>query len=96
MEDERTTFWVYILENPLGKFYIGSTDNPQRRECEHNDAGFGRVTYTHKNGPWRLVWKEAHPSRSAAVSRERQIKRMKSAKWIRAHLLNGAVPTRRD
>jgi hypothetical protein len=30
------------------------------------------------------------------MQRERQIKSMKSAQWIREHLLNGRVPTSRD
>ena len=84
-----------MLENPFGRFYIGHTDDPDRRGIEHNDT-CGAKTFTHKNGPWVLVWKEPHATRSAAMARERQIKRMKSAAWIRAHLLNGRVPTPRD
>jgi predicted GIY-YIG superfamily endonuclease len=87
LPQDSASFWVYILENPRGQFYIGSSDDPERRLAEHNDAERGHVTFTHKNGPWRLVWKEPHPTRSAAMARERQIKRMKSARWIREHLL---------
>ncbi len=43
-----------------------------------------------------MRWSEAHPSRASAVRRERQIKAMKSARWIREQLLNGRVPARRD
>jgi putative endonuclease len=82
------SFWVYVLENATGKFYIGSTDNPTRRLVEHNENDRGHVTFTHKNGPWTLVWSEAHSDRAAAVRRERQIKKMKSSKWIRENLLN--------
>jgi putative endonuclease len=80
-------FWVYILENPQGRFYIGSSDDPQRRLAEHN-SDLGHVTFTHKHGPWALVWSEPHPTRAAAVARERQIKAMKSAAWIRRELLH--------
>jgi len=38
-------------------------------------------------GLWHLVWSESHPSRASAVIREKQIKSMKSAKWIRESLL---------
>ena len=31
-------FWVYILENVAGRFYIGQTDDLQRRVNKHNDA----------------------------------------------------------
>jgi putative endonuclease len=88
-------FWVYILRNPAGKFYVGSSDNPDRRLVEHN-SDLGNKTFTHKNGPWELVWREPHPTRGDAVTRERRIKSMKSAKWIREHLLNSRVPTGRD
>jgi hypothetical protein len=32
-------------------------------------------------------WSEAHKSPQSEMKREREIKRMKSAKWIRQHLL---------
>src|SRR5258705_69211 len=80
-------FWVYILENPHGTFYIGQTENIGIRLADHNRIDAFEGHFTRKNGPWKLVWKEQHNSRSSAVLRERQIKRMKSAKWIRTHLL---------
>jgi putative endonuclease len=87
-------FFTYILENAEGKFYIGFTDDPGRRLTEHNDIR--GVTFTHKHGPWSIVWQEAFETRAEAMAREKQIKRMKSAKWIRENLLNGRVPTSRD
>ncbi|MFN0138646.1 MAG: GIY-YIG nuclease family protein [Pyrinomonadaceae bacterium] len=80
-------FWVYVLENPKGRFYIGQTSNLVNRLQAHNCTDTVDVHYTRKNVPWRLVWSEQHESRSSAILRERQIKRMKSAKWIRANLL---------
>jgi putative endonuclease len=53
-------FWVYILQNPAGRVYIGQTDDVDRRLREHNDPQLGLGKYTHKNGPWSLVWKEGH------------------------------------
>ncbi|MGD0539829.1 MAG: GIY-YIG nuclease family protein [Verrucomicrobiota bacterium] len=89
-------FWTYILQNPAGQFYIGHTDHLLTRLHSHNrnDRSLGK--FTRKNGPWELVWNEPHPTRPSAMARERAIKAMKSARWIRAHLLNGRVPTRRD
>lgn len=89
-------FFTYILENAEGKFYIGHTDNLENRLSSHNRTDKTAGTFTRKNGPWKLVWSEPHPTRPAAAQRERDIKRMKSARWIRNHLLNGRVPTRRD
>jgi putative endonuclease len=89
-------FTVYVLENEVGKFYIGHTDDLAVRLVNHNRTDKVSGKFTRKNGPWRLVWSEPHDTRSSAVIRERQIKSMKSSKWIRATLLNGRVPTRRD
>ena len=89
-------YWVYILQNPSGKFYIGQTDDLGLRLHSHNRTDRSLGKYTRKNGPWSLAWSEEHPTRAAAIAREREIKQMKSAKWIREVLLNGRVLTRRD
>jgi predicted GIY-YIG superfamily endonuclease len=89
-------YWAYILENPAGRFYIGQTDDLVVRLENHNRTDRIGGNFTRKNGPWKLVWSEPHPTRPAAMQRERQIKSMKSARWIREHLLNGRVPTSRD
>ncbi len=81
-------FYVYVLENPQGRFYVGQTDDLDRRLAEHNDPSRGKSRHTAKHGPWRLAWWEEHPDRSSAVRRERQIKAMKSSRWIREHLLS--------
>jgi predicted GIY-YIG superfamily endonuclease len=94
--------WVYVLQNSDGRFYIGQTDSLDRRLAEHNDPQALPSKYAVKNGPWKLVWSEEHPDRPSAVRRERQIKRMKSARWIRENLLRSQiklveqVPARRD
>ena len=80
-------FQVYVLQNPAGRFYIGHTDDLDRRIGQHNnpDAGLGKFAPIH--GPWVLVWSERHLTRADAMTREKQIKSMKSARWIRDHLL---------
>ena len=85
-------YWVYILQNQAGKFYIGHTDNLQSRRANHNrtDKTLGKFTITH--GPWAPVWTETQPTRSAAMARERQMKQRKSAHWIRDELLKAKVP----
>ncbi len=84
-------FWVYVLENPQGKFYVGQTQDISQRLHDHNRTDCFEGHFTRKNGPWKLVWYEQHDSRSSAMQRELQIKRMKSAKWIRANLLASDV-----
>ncbi len=87
MNKNEGKFWVYILENSGGGFYIGQTSNLEKRICEHNTSAV-RSKYTAKHGPWRLVWSERFPNRSKAVFLEKRIKRMKSADWIRRVLLD--------
>jgi putative endonuclease len=89
-------FWVYVLQNSAGKFYVGCTGELFMRLESHNRTDKVLGKFTRKNGPWELVWLEEHPSCSSAVKRERQIKSMKSARWIHDQLLNGRVPTCRD
>jgi putative endonuclease len=79
---------VYVLESEARRFYVGQTDDLNRRIAQHNGTGPANGKYTLKNGPWRLVWHEAHPTRASAMTREGQIKRMKSARWIREQLLD--------
>ena len=55
--------------------------------AQHNAEEKIGTKFTHKNGPWFLVWKELYESRSSAMKREKQIKAMKSSKWIREKLL---------
>ena len=46
------SFGVYILESEKnGKYYIGSTDNIDRRIHEHN---LGKVTSTRNMKPWKV------------------------------------------
>jgi predicted GIY-YIG superfamily endonuclease len=89
-------FWVNIIENSAGKLYVGQTDDLEVRLANHNRSDKMAGKFARKNGPWTLVWSEPHASRSSAMARERQIKSMKSSRWIRNHLLNGRVPTGRD
>ena len=80
-------FWVYILQNPAGNFYIGHTDNLENRITNHNRTDKIAGKFTRKNGPWTLGWSEEHPDRSSAMRREREIKSWKSARLIRIRLL---------
>ena len=80
---------VYVLQNPAGRFYIGQTDDLERRLIQHNSGTGEKSKYTIKHGPWEKVWWEEHTDRSSAMLRARQIKSMKSARWIRERLLSG-------
>jgi predicted GIY-YIG superfamily endonuclease len=79
---------VYILENPQSHFYIGHTEDLKKRVADHNRTDSTQGKYTRKNGPWKLVWAEEHPTRSLAMKREKEIKAWKSSAAIRKKLLH--------
>ena len=80
-------YWVYILVNAAGKFYIGQTHDLADRLKSHNSEGVAEGKFTRNNGPWRLVWQEEHSNRASAMAREKQIKAWKSSRMIRLKLL---------
>ena len=73
-------YYVYILQNRDGRFYVGQTSNLEERVKRHNS---GRSEYTSHAGPWELVYREEFDTRSSACKREREIKNWKSARRIR-------------
>jgi putative endonuclease len=68
---------VYVLECDDGTFYTGYTTDLQRRVREH-DAGEG-AKYTRGRTPVEVVHVEEFDSRSAAMSREYEIKQLTRA-----------------
>lgn len=81
------SYWVYVLQNPKGNFYVGQTGDLELRLEDHNRTDQTAGKFTRKTGPWTLVWSEEHAGRSSAMLREREIKRWKSSKMIRKCLL---------
>jgi putative endonuclease len=71
--EQNPVYFVYILRCADGSFYVGSSEDPKSRVEAHND-GRG-AAYTYKHRPVRLVYSEALNSETAAINRERQIKR---------------------
>ena len=73
-------FTMYIIQSiQSGRYYIGSTDNLEKRLVRHN-KGYSR--YTKGKGPFKLVYKEEFAGRSEAVKREYYIKSLKSRSAI--------------
>jgi putative endonuclease len=64
--------YVYVLECSDGTYYTGYTTDIERRVEEH-DAGEG-AKYTRGRTPVDLVHTEAFETRSAAMSREHEVK----------------------
>ncbi len=61
-------YWVYVLESlKNGSKYIGSTHDVEHRLDLHN-AGFCPPTQEHR--PWKVIYKEEHPTRTSANRKE--------------------------
>ena len=73
-------FYVYMLRCSDGTLYTGYTDDPERRLRVHN-AGKG-AKYTRSRRPVELVYREMLEDKSAALRREREIKRINRAQKL--------------
>jgi putative endonuclease len=74
---QRAHHYAYVLRCSDGTFYTGYTTDVERRVAEH-DAGKG-AKYTRGRTPVELVHVESFESRSAAMSREYEIKQLSRA-----------------
>ncbi len=71
-------YFVYLLANRRnGTLYLGVTNNLVRRVHEHKQKV--RLGFSARYGADRLVWFEAHDDVTAAITREKEIKKWKRA-----------------
>jgi putative endonuclease len=76
-----TVFYIYVLFSPsFDKYYIGYSDDPERRLIEHNTKHFN--TYTRKYRPWILKAAFLCGKKSMAVRMEKFIKKQKSRQLL--------------
>ncbi|KKU62838.1 hypothetical protein A2972_03990 [Candidatus Amesbacteria bacterium RIFCSPLOWO2_01_FULL_47_33] len=71
-------WYVYILLCRGNSYYIGITNDLERRFKDHQEGKGGAYTKSHK--PIRLVYSEPHPDRSSALKREIQLKKLSRIK----------------
>ena len=69
-------FYIYILKCADDSYYIGHTDNLEKRLSEHYD-GYACL-YTKSRLPVKLVYSEIFSTRTEALNAEHKIK-----KWTR-------------
>ncbi len=74
-------YFVYILECSDKTFYVGSTNNIERRFRQHNHAKSG-AHYTKIRRPVVLMYKEVFMTYKEARAREAEIKRWKREEKI--------------
>lgn len=73
------SFWLYILRCRDQSYYVGHTDDLERRLHEHHE-GLIPGCYTRLKRPLHLVFSEAFGTREAALAAEQQVKRWTKTK----------------
>ncbi len=71
-------WYVYILQCKDGSFYCGITNNLEKRLLAHN-SGKGSK-YVHSRGGGNIVYKQKFKSKSKALIREAEIKKLSRIK----------------
>lgn len=74
------TFWTYMLHCRGGSFYVGHTDDLDRRIAQHESGTLAGFTADRR--PVKLVWSESFPTRLEAVEAERRLKGWSRAKKL--------------
>lgn len=71
-------FWTYMLHCRGGAYYVGHTDDLQRRLDEHDHGAANG--FTKDRLPVTLVWSETFGTRIEAIEMERRLKGWSRAK----------------
>ena len=70
--------YMYILQCSDGSFYVGHTNDLQKRlDCHNSGKG---AAHTAAHLPVTMIYAEEFSCETAAITRERQIKRWSRAK----------------
>jgi putative endonuclease len=81
-------YYVYVIKSKEGRYYIGSTQDVEKRLKQHNaPANRG---WTNRFTGWVEVYREECGTRLEARRRERKLKKMTGKK--RERMLNGLSP----
>jgi putative endonuclease len=81
-------YYVYVIKSEEGRYYIGSTQDVEKRLKQHNaPANRG---WTNRFTGWIEVYREKCGTRLEARRRERELKKMTGKK--RERMLNGFSP----
>lgn len=67
-------YYIYILLCSDGSYYTGSTNDVERRFKDHIDGQGARYTKSHK--PVVIIYKEEFATKSEALKREAEIKKL--------------------
>ena len=67
-------YYVYILHCADDSYYVGVTNNMERRLFEH-ESGYNSTSYTHSRLPVKLVFTQSFQYIDKAIAFEKQVKR---------------------
>ena len=86
-------FYIYIIySSSSDKYYVGYSNDPQRRLIEHNTKPFN--TYTSRYRPWELkAFFKCSEIQQQAIAIERFIKNQKSRKLLEQLCDPNFIPT---
>lgn len=88
--DGAARWTVYMVVNPAGRSYVGTTTDLERRLRQHDGLLAGGARATRGKGPWRVVHQEPDlPDRATAQAREHALKKDRK---LRRRLLEGSPP----
>jgi len=73
---DSSSWYVYLLLCANDHLYCGVTNNIEKRVKQHNGELKGGAKYTRANRPCLLVYKEVKSTRSKALVRESEIKKL--------------------
>jgi len=76
--------YVYVIRSQEGRYYIGSTENIEKRLKQHNSKS--NRGWTNRFTGWTEVYREEFETRLEARRREREMKKTRGSKKFKALL----------
>lgn len=76
---------MLIYNRSANKYYIGQTEDLQRRIQQHNEHTFKGYTARFR-GEWVLIYSESVATRIEALRREKQLKSGNGREFIKTHI----------
>lgn len=73
------SYFVYILRTSSNTLYIGQTNNLEKRLKQHKEKSSKSAKYMRYFSSCDLVYSEIYPTRSEAMKRECQLKKLTKA-----------------
>jgi len=88
-------YYVYVIWNKEAKkYYIGQTNDLEKRISQHNDPHNTYSKYTKRyQGLWKLIYYEEYAARKEAKTREKYLKNSRGREFIKNKILSNLIRT---